>query len=127
MERMQKGEFRPPGDEEILLEIREFIDNLAGIGSTVVSDHLLNLLEEVDGKMPRDKERMLSIIDRYFALSEEERLVFRLGRRKGIYRHLDELSDARICQELKGIVAHYERQGKGFVDNHISSLMNGCI
>jgi len=127
MELMRNGVFTPPGDEEILLEIREFINNLGGIGSTIVSDHILNLLEEVQGQMPHDKERMLSVIDRYFALSEEKRLVFRLGRRKGIYGNLDELADDRTYQELKDIVDRCERQGKGFVDNHISAIMNGYI
>jgi len=126
-EMMQNGVFTPPGDEDILREIREFIHSLAGIGSTVVSDHILNLLEEVQGKMPADKDTMLNVIDRYFALSAEQRLVFRLGRRKGVYRYLDELSDDHTYRALKTIVNHYEQQRKGLLDKKISSLMNGYL
>jgi len=47
MEMMQKGEFSPLGDEEVLREIRAFLSALEGIGTTIVSDHILNLLEEI--------------------------------------------------------------------------------
>jgi len=126
-EMMQKGVFTPPGDENILREIREFIYCLTGIGSTVVSDHILNLLEEVQGKMPDDKERILNAIDRYFALSEEKRRIFRLGRRRGLYRNLDDLSAGQTYQELQETVDYYEKQGKGFADKKISSIMNDYI
>ncbi|MHB8830248.1 MAG: radical SAM protein [Syntrophales bacterium] len=126
-EMMQKGEFTPPGDEHILREIREFISNLSGISSTVVSDHMLNLLEEVHGTMPADKGEMLNVIDRYFALSEEQRLVFRLGRRKGLYRSLEDLSDNQTFQALQSLVERYEKQDRGLADKKISSLLNGFI
>jgi hypothetical protein len=34
---------------------------------------------DVRGQLPEDKEAMLSIVERYLQLSEEERLNFRLG------------------------------------------------
>ncbi len=43
--------------------------------------HILNLLEEVEGKLPQDKQRMLGVSDRYLGLSDEDRLLFQLGRR----------------------------------------------
>ena len=49
------------------------IERLEGISSRFVSDHILNLLEEVEGKLPEDKAKMLAVIDQYLALSEEER------------------------------------------------------
>ncbi|MDO8723835.1 MAG: radical SAM protein [Syntrophales bacterium] len=93
MELTQKGEFSPLSDEDVLREIKEFIFCLEGIETTIVSDHMLNLLEEIEGKLPRDKKKMIGVLDRYFSLSEEQRLIFRLGRRRGIYRRLDDLSD----------------------------------
>ena len=35
--------------------------------SYFASDHILNLLEELDGKFPEAKETMLATIDRYLA------------------------------------------------------------
>ncbi len=52
---MEKGKFIPLSDEEVLGEIKVFIKNLEGIQSTLVSDHILNLLEELEGKFPRPK------------------------------------------------------------------------
>jgi len=59
----------------------------------VVSDHILNLLEEVQGKLPEEKEKMIGVIDDYLTLPEEKRLQFRVGRRLGYYRSLTDLQD----------------------------------
>lgn len=106
-DRMNDGEFEPLGEEDVVREIRSFIEALEGIESTVVSDHILNLLEEVEGKLPGDKAAMLGVIDRYLALSQEERLVFRMGRRRGIYRRLSDLSDRNTYLRLKPLVLPY--------------------
>jgi hypothetical protein len=53
----------------------------------------MNLLEEVSGKLPQDKEAMLAVIDRYLRLPPEDKLLFRLGRRGGALRSLDEFNE----------------------------------
>ncbi len=53
------------------------------------------------GKLPEDKEAMLATIDRYLALPDEERLLFRLGRRGGALRSLDDLNDPVMRQRLR--------------------------
>ena len=127
MELMKKGEFSPLGDEDVLREIQELISGLEGIETTIVSDHILNLLEEIEGSLPRDKEKMLDLLERYFSLSEEQRLVFRLGRRSGIYRRLADLSDKSAYEDLKNIVDHYETMGNGSLEKHLSMVMNRYI
>ncbi len=127
MEMMQKGDFRPPGDEDIVEEIRDFIEHLDGINSTIVSDHILNLLEEIEGVMPRDKAKMLGVIDRYFSLPARDRLIFRLGRRKGLYRSVDDLDDSGLYSELNDIVEHYQRLGGDMLEKQLSAFMNGFI
>jgi hypothetical protein len=127
MEMLQNGDFTPQGDEETVKEIREFIDCLDGITSTIVSDHILNLLEEIEGTMPGDKAGMLATIDRYFSLSERKRLIFRLGRRRGIYRSLDDLEDAGLYGELNDLVELYERLGEQTLEKQLSTFMNGFI
>jgi hypothetical protein len=71
-EKLETGDFLLPDEEDILREERLLIENLEGIGSYVKSDHILNLLEEIDGRLPSDKKRFLETIDRYFNLSEEQ-------------------------------------------------------
>lgn len=126
-EMMLQGEFQPIGDEEILKEISLFIGHLDGIGSRIVSDHILNLLEELEGKLPEEKEKLLGIIDRYFAMAEEERLVFRLGRRRGLYRSLDDLSDSNAYLQLKQAVERYQREEPGKLDRDLDRIRQNFI
>jgi hypothetical protein len=126
-ELMHKGEFTPIGDEEVVREIRLFIESLDGIESTLVSDHILNLMEELEGKLPADKEKMLSLIDRYFALPSQDRIIFRLGRRKGIYRSLDDLDDRRTYLSLQQIVDEYLSKEPGQLDRDLRKLMHSYI
>ncbi len=105
--KVRDGEFHPLDDEAILREIRLMISNLEGIGSRIVSDHILNLLEELHGKLPEDRERLLGLIDRFFALPDEDRQVFRLGRRMGLYRYLDDLNDEPTRRHIRGILERY--------------------
>lgn len=90
-ERLEEGEFVPLSDEEIVREEQVFIESIEGIGSRLVSDHVTNLLEEVEGKFPEDKGTMLAVLDRFLGLPSFERTVFIVGRRGLAYRSLDEL------------------------------------
>ncbi|MDD1762890.1 MAG: radical SAM protein, partial [Methanothrix sp.] len=92
-EKVASGEFEPLGDEAVVREIRLMIEGLNGIDSMVISDHILNLLEEVEGKLPEEKSRLLAVIDRFLALTPEERCNFRLGRRANVYRTLEDMED----------------------------------
>ncbi len=74
--KVESGEFVLLTDDQVVQEIKVFLENLEGIESTLVSDHILNLLEEVQGQLPAAKERMINLIDQYLSLPEEERLAF---------------------------------------------------
>lgn len=96
-----EGRLRPLNDDEMVGEIRLFIESLEGIHSTLSSDHIMNLLEEVAGTLPQDKERMLGIIDRYLDLPDDERMLYRLGRRGGAVRSLDDLQNPALRSRLE--------------------------
>ena len=81
----------------------------------------MNLLEEVTGKLPEDKEAMLAVIDRYLALPEEK-LLFRLGRRGGDMRSLDELNDPSIRFRLQTAMRQLGSETGGNVENIITEL-----
>jgi molybdenum cofactor biosynthesis enzyme MoaA len=89
----ERGEMERMTDEEIVREERLFLDRLEGVRSYVASDHILNLLEEVEGQLPEDKPRLLAVIDRFLSLPPGERMLFRLGRRLGLFQCLDSLND----------------------------------
>ncbi|MGE5253431.1 MAG: radical SAM protein [Planctomycetaceae bacterium] len=107
--KVEAGEFVRPSDDRIVVEIRLFLETLEGIHSMVVSDHILNLLEEVQGKLPGEKEKMLSLIDRYLAWPAEERLRFRVGRRLGYLRNLDDLQDPNLRLRIDRTIEEVRR------------------
>ena len=125
--KLESGDFELAHDEEILKEIRLLIEHLDSITSYVKSDHVLNLLEEIDGKLPEDKQKMLDMIDRYFALSDEQRLVYRMGRRAGMYRSLDDLNDELTYARLKKAIREMEEKEPGSVEKQLSLLLEHYI
>jgi biotin synthase-like enzyme len=122
-QKIEAGEFVPLTDDEIVVEERLLIQTLEGIHSTFASDHILNLLEEVEGRFPEDKAKMLAVIDRYLALPAAERANFRLGRRAGVYRSLDDLSNAELHTQVEMAMTRIELQSPGGLDRAVSDLM----
>jgi hypothetical protein len=116
------GTFTPPDEDDMVREIRTFIANLDGISTALVSDHILNLLEEVEGQLPQDRERMLGIIDRYLGLPEEERLMFQLGRRGGGLRSLDELNHPVVAMRLREAKSRVEAEVPGGVPEYLNLI-----
>ena len=125
--KVESGDFVLEGDDDIAAEIRLFISRLEGIASYVKSDHIMNLLEEVDGKLPEDKEKMLRVIDRYLALPAEQRLVYRAGRRAGVYHSLDDLSDEAAYSRIDRAIRDMEEKEPGSVEKHLSDLLERYI
>ncbi|MCJ7426163.1 MAG: radical SAM protein [Dehalococcoidales bacterium] len=113
---VKSGQFIRASDEEIVAEEKRLIENL-DCRSNFVSDHITNLLQEIEGRLPDDKEQMLAVIDRFQSLSAEERQNFRLGRRIGIYAALDDLNDASKHGLVAQAVAKVAKNGK--VDEEI--------
>lgn len=125
--KMEAGAFEMEEDEEILAELRLMIEKLDGVSSQIKSDHILNLLEEVDGKLPQDREKILSVIDRYFALNPEERLVYRMGRRAGIYRRLSDLQDKTAYRRIQTAIQEMEEKEPGSAEKGLSLLLEEYI
>jgi radical SAM superfamily enzyme YgiQ (UPF0313 family) len=126
-EKLDEGEFILSSDDEIVGEERLFIENLEGITSTFVSDHILNLLEEVEGKLPEEKGKMLALIDRYLVLSQEEKADFRLGRRAGVYRSVDDPSRPELRGQVEQILRRIGLEKTDGIEKVISDLMESFI
>jgi len=111
--KLQDGSFQVLTDDELAEEIRIFIERLEGITSTVTSDHIMNLLEEVSGRLPEDKPKMLDVIRAYQELPDTERLIYRVGRRGGAFRSTRDLDrDPVTCRKITQMIAEV-RQGEG--------------
>ena len=120
--KIESGDFVRLHDDGIVREIRLFIERLNGIASYVISDHMLNLLEEVEGRLPQDKQKILGVIDRYFALAPEERLVYRMGRKAGIYRSTGDLNEAGSYGRIRNAIREMERREPGSVERELTAM-----
>ena len=109
---VEEGTFTMQTDDMLAEEIRVFIEALEGITSVMTSDHIMNLLEGISGKFPEDKEKMLEVIRKYQALPEEERLIYRVGRRGGAYRSTDDLErDPATYQKIQNLLEQVRSEG----------------
>ncbi len=119
---VERGELEPLGDIEIVKELRELLSGLTGMSSTIVSDHILNLLEQIDGKLPDDLPRMLALVDSFLALDDDERDLFLVGRRLGIMRSLDDLNDNEARSRAAKAIARLRRHFDGPLDRAVREL-----
>ena len=104
----EKGILTRPNDIETIHEIRLFIESLGDITSVVDSDHILNILLELKGKMPQDKPKMLALIDKFLDLPEDTRSIFRLGRRLNLMGELSDLTVPSRVDRVKAIMDQSE-------------------
>ena len=127
--RLEDGSFTMQTDDMLAEEIRLFIQTLEGITSTVTSDHIMNLLEEVTGRLPDDKEKMLAVVQSYQDLPEQDRLIYRAGRRGGAYRSIEDLKrDPATYQKIKNLIQTVaQEEGPQGIEKMISEMVDRHI
>jgi hypothetical protein len=123
---LNAGTFEPMGDTMVAEEILLFIESLKGITSTVKSDHILNLFQEVEGTLPEDKEQMTGVIKRFLAMRLEEQMLDQIGRRSGIFSRLDDLSDRRLRRYAERTYSDLKVTPKN-VDRIVAEIMKRFI
>lgn len=121
----EEGIFTRTNDTDMVKELYRVIESLNGISSTVKSDHILNLIPEVEGKLPDDKEKMLSALSWFLELSEEDQMLFKIGRRAGMLQGIqdfDSASKKRIAQ-----ICSENNINHSNVDQIVDEMMNRFI
>ena len=118
-----QSRFTPLSDDDTAREIRLLIQALNHINSTLTSDHIMNLLPEIEGTFPGDKDRMLAVIDQYLSLSAEDRLLYRLGRRGGaIQWGLADLENPALRRRLEAARQELEAETGRDLESIITEL-----
>jgi len=125
-EETRLGEFEKPTDIMMAKELRLFIESLDGIDSQIKSDHILNLFETLNGKMPEDKDKMISIIDRFFDLDPEKRMLYQVGRRMGFFRGPEDMEDSPQLEKVKYACKQYGVTPET-IDSVIDELMKRFV
>ncbi|MDY6833722.1 MAG: radical SAM protein [Chloroflexota bacterium] len=98
-----EGDFELLTDDEVVEEIAQLIQKLE-VTSYLASDHIENLLQEVEGQLPSAKNTMLNLIRRYQSLPPEDNLNYRFGRRAGYYASLDDLGNPKIRSTVDSVM-----------------------
>jgi hypothetical protein len=83
----------------------------------------MNLIEDIEGTLPGDKDRMLGVIDGFLAMDGDQQELYIIGRRLGQYRTLREF---RPHPEIENV----RRQLKarfGTLDEAIQEILRNYI
>lgn len=80
-EDLQNGVFTLCSDDDKLRDIRTVIEKAEGIETYLASDHMINLLQDVEGSLKSDRKKMLDMIDEYLDMPQEERRMYQAARR----------------------------------------------
>jgi len=125
--RVAEGSFVPLNDDEAAEELRLLVDHLEGISSTITSDHIMNLLEDVSGTLPQDKGKLLGAIDAYLFLSAEDKLIYRFGRRGGAYRSVKDMKDLVLRNKIERAVEEVRTTHPEGVDSFLKALVDQTV
>lgn len=98
---VREGRFTKLNDVETAQELLLFLENLEGITSTLKSDHILNLFQEVEGVLPQDKSAMIAPIKKFLAMPPEKQILYRVGRRTGIFSNLNDLNHPDLVRNAE--------------------------
>ena len=120
------GRFDKANDIEMARELLLFLESLTGITSAIKSDHILNLLPEVDGQLPRDQARLIGIVRTFLEMDQELQFIYRVGRRTGIMSGLGDLADAGKIARVEAICREYHLRPDD-VDGVTDDLMRRFI
>lgn len=122
----EEGSFLKLTDTETAQELSLFLENLNNITSTVKSDHILNLFEEIEGQFPDDKAHMLDIVNRYLKLSPHDKMLFQVGRRTGYCRKIEDIHNPSVSLKIESLCEQFGIT-EDTVDKAIDELMKKFI
>jgi len=121
-----QGRFSSLDDEGIVKEIRIFVEHLADARTVLVSDHILNLLGNLEGKLPGDHGGLLRIIDGFLGLPGEEKDLYRLGRRMCLLDSVEDLGNPAVRREIEAVCRQARDLGRP-IDEVCKELLQRMI
>ncbi|HVN95073.1 MAG TPA: radical SAM protein [Syntrophorhabdaceae bacterium] len=126
---VEQGAFAPMTDEEIVIEIRLLVSSLNEMHSYFsCGDYGPNLLMQVDGYLDEKKAYMLAEIDKYLALTPEQKKVYSLIRRSSFAHYPVEIVyDKEVMQKVLPEIEKLEAGDPQGFDRYIATLMTYTI
>jgi hypothetical protein len=108
----ERGAWRPLGELATLRELRRFLAGLEGLNTRLESDHVLNLLMELKGDLPRELPRLLAVLDGFLARPLREQQRYALARRAGWCMSLTHYEHLGLEAEAERALVELEEQGR---------------
>lgn len=121
-ELLVSGQFDRCNDIDVVKELHIFIEKLEHISSYLASDHILNLFADLNGELPEAKVHLLSILQRFLDLDDEEQMLYRFGRRLGAFTSLEDLHDAPRRTRVGQIMSE-NNVNRENIDSFIDQMM----
>ncbi len=125
-EEWHAGRFEKCTELEVVQEILLFLENLNGITSMVQSDHILNLLADLEGMLPQDKEHLIEILRTFLAMEPELQKLYQIGRRIGVFSSLADMENHHRMARAERVYKQVRENGED-VNKVIDELMKRFI
>ena len=123
-EMKRRGEFEECTDIEKLIEIRRLIAGITSPDTRIVSDHIVNLIGTLSGRIGTDKEMMLAQADEVLNLPLREQRVYQNMRRHGLVENYAQMRAQILPQQL----AYIRRDAEAFeTDEMWEDYMNEIL
>lgn len=122
----ERGTFQKLNGLETAGELLTFIEQLDGITSTLKSDHILNLFEDLEGKFPEDKGKMVSMVSGFLNMVATDQVIYQVGRRMGLFRGLSDMDDGGQRERVEEICNRNSITSEN-VDEVIDEMMKRFI
>jgi hypothetical protein len=128
-EKFVSGDFEPLTEDETVAELKLFIEKL-DCHSYLVSDHMANLLGEIEGQLPQVKDALLKTIDEYQSMPLSQRLDMQLKRRLrshlAVYGGIDE-SLNRMVQSAFEAIESQSTEMETEINAALAALKQGAM
>lgn len=121
-----KGRFEKCTDLMMVREILLFLETLEGITSRIKSDHVLNLFQEINGRLPDDRNRMMDVIRTFLSMPPEKQVLFQIGRRTGVFSTLADMQNPYLAARAEETCNKFSVTPEN-VDGIIDELMKRFI
>jgi hypothetical protein len=125
--RAAAGEFVLPDDVEVAQELRDLLELVGEARFELRSDHMLNLLQELKGSLPRDRGRLIALLDEYLGWPRDDQAAFAVGVRLGVFHRLADWDDAARRRALDERLEGYEQPGADELLQAASALRSRYI
>jgi hypothetical protein len=124
---VQSGQFTPLTEREMVEEQYQLISKFSGINGNYGNYHGINLLMELNGQLPQDKEAFLRTIDQFMMMSENDQNNFILGRRTRYYEKMNDMDNQLMYDTVQQQLKRIRQQNLGDLEDIFYQLRQRMI